>query len=117
MEGFLSKNDGFFSGWVQYYFILHEDTLMYMDKQGGKIVGSIHLKIAKFDNVPKDPLQIQIFNGTNEILLRTASIKEKVDWTNALIEAQRISLEGRYDSYKRKGSQSPGEKKPRESFA
>ncbi len=28
-----------------------------------------------------------------------------------------MSLEGRYDSYKRKGSQSPDSKKPRESFA
>ncbi len=87
MEGFLAKNDGFFSGWVQYFFILHEDTLIYMDKQKEKIVGSIHLKIAKFENVPKDPLQIQIFNGTNEILLRTTNIKEKVDWTNALTKA------------------------------
>jgi len=26
-----------------------------------------------------------IFNGTNEIYLRANSIKEKVDWTNALV--------------------------------
>lgn len=47
MEGYLHKNDGFFSGWVRYYFILHEDTLTYLDKQGGKPLGSIHMKVAK----------------------------------------------------------------------
>ena len=47
MEGYLFKKDGFFSGWVRYYFILHEDTLIYLDKEGGKPQGSIHMKIAK----------------------------------------------------------------------
>lgn len=47
MEGFLYKNEGFLSGWTQYFFILHEDTLLYQDKKKEKLMGSIHLKIAK----------------------------------------------------------------------
>jgi hypothetical protein len=38
------------------------------------------LKVAKISGVSKDPLQIQIFNGTSDILLKAISIKEKVDW-------------------------------------
>ncbi len=47
MEGYLQKKEGFFSGWVKYYFILHEDMLIYLDKKGGKPLGSVHMKIAK----------------------------------------------------------------------
>jgi hypothetical protein len=45
------------------------------------------MKVAKILPSPdkKDKLQMQIFNGTNEILLRASSIKEMVEWTNALI--------------------------------
>lgn len=78
MEGYLHKKEGFFAGWVQYYFILHEDMLVYLDKKGGRPLGSIHMKIAKIHPDQKDKLLIQIFNGTNEILLRAANIKDKV---------------------------------------
>jgi hypothetical protein len=47
MEGYLHKKEGFFAGWVQYYFILHEDMLTYLEKEGGKPLGSIHMKVAK----------------------------------------------------------------------
>ena len=40
---------------------------MYQDKQGGKLMGQIHLGIANVQNSNKDPLGIQMFNGTNEI--------------------------------------------------
>lgn len=72
---------------MRYYFILHEDTLIYLDKQGGKPQGSIHMKISKISGDQKDKLLIAINNGTNEVYLRANSIKEKVDWTNALIES------------------------------
>jgi hypothetical protein len=51
MEGFLEKYEGFFSGWQRYFFILHEDTLTFMDKNKEKIVGTIHMKIAKINSV------------------------------------------------------------------
>lgn len=39
MEGYLDKKEGFFGSWVKYYFILHEDMLLQLDKQGGKPMG------------------------------------------------------------------------------
>jgi len=72
---------------------LHEDTLLYQDRKREKIIGSVHLKIAKIASVAKDPLLININNGTNEITLRTVSIKEKVDWINALVKAQQMCME------------------------
>lgn len=47
-------------------------------------MGSIHMRIAKIQPDPKDKLVIKIFNGTNEIYLRTKNIKEQVAWYNAL---------------------------------
>ena len=61
------------------------------------------MKIAKITNDPKDRLLIIINNGTNEIFLRANSIKEAVDWTNALINCQKQCLDGRYDQFKKKG--------------
>lgn len=52
MEGYMQKKEGFFSGWVQFFFILHEDMLIQLDKQGGKPLGSIHMKVAKIDQSP-----------------------------------------------------------------
>ena len=104
MEGYLFKKEGFFSGWVQYYFILHEDTLLQLEKQGGKPMGSVHMRIAKILPSPdkKDKLQMLIDSGTSEILLRASSIKEMVDWTNALVNTQKRCIEGRYDHLKAK---------------
>ena len=45
---------------------------------------------------------MQIFNGTTEIYLKANSIKEKVEWTNALLNCQKQCLEGRYDQFKKK---------------
>ena len=106
MEGYLEKKEGFFGGFVTYFFILHEDTLLQLEKPGGKPVGSIHMRIAKILPSPdkKDKLQILIHNGTTEIILRARTIKEMVDWTNALLNAQRLCNEGRYDQFKPKVS-------------
>ena len=45
---------------------------------------------------------MHIFNGTNEILLRAGSIKDMVEWTNALLTAQKKVNEVRYEHLKRK---------------
>jgi hypothetical protein len=76
--------------------------LIYLEKQGGKMLGNIHMKIAKIQNDSKDRLLITVFNGTNEVYLRAPSIKIAVEWTNALINCQKQCLEGRYDQYKKK---------------
>jgi hypothetical protein len=60
------------------------------------------MKIAKIQPDQKDKLLIQIFNGTNEILLKAANIKDKVSWTNQLINCQKLCIEGRYDYFKNK---------------
>lgn len=104
MESYLDKKEGFFAGWVKYFFILHEDVLMQLDKEGGKPMGSIHMRIAKIQPDPKDKLVIKVFNGTNEIYLRTKNIKEQVDWYNALTNTQKNCNEGRYHQYKSKAS-------------
>ena len=104
MEGYLQKRESFFQGWLRYYFILHEDTLLQLSKKEGKLIGSIHMKIATIQNDSKDRLLITIFNGTSEVYLRANSIKETVDWTNALINCQKQCLEGRYDQFKKKST-------------
>ena len=59
MESYLDKKDeGLFGGWKKYYFILHEDMLIYLDKKGGKPIGSIHMKIAKIQPDKKEKLLI-----------------------------------------------------------
>jgi hypothetical protein len=88
MEGYLERKDeGFFSGWNRYYFILHEDMLYQLEKEQGRPMGQIHMKVAKVQSDKKEKLIMHVFNGTNEILLRASNIKEMVDWTNALLNA------------------------------
>ena len=97
IEGYLHKKEGFFSGWVQYYFVLHEEMLVQLDKQGGKPLCSIHMKVSRVEPDKKDKLVMLLFNGTNEIQLKASSIKEMVEWTNALKKTQRDVIDGRYD--------------------
>ena len=66
------------------------------------------MKIAKISSDQKDRLLILLFNGTNEVLLRTTTIKEKVEWTNALLSCQKLCLEGRYDQFKKKNKSEKG---------
>jgi len=70
------------------------------------------MKIAKISSDPKDRLLILLFNGTNEVLLRAATIKEKVEWTNALLNCQKQCLEGRYDQFKKKNRSEKGQESP-----
>ena len=104
MEGYLEKkDDGFFGGrWTKYYFILHQEMLYQLDKKEGKPIGSIHMQVAKVQPDKNEKLVINLYNGTNEIQLRAGSIKDMVDWTNALLTAQKAVNEGRYDHLKKK---------------
>jgi hypothetical protein len=61
--------------------------LYQLDKKEGKSLGSIHMQVAKVQPDKNEKLVIHIFNGTNEILIRASSIKDMVDWTNALLTA------------------------------
>ena len=70
---------------------------MYLDKKHGKILGSIHLKVSKISSISKDPLQILVFNGTNDIVLKASSIKEKVNWQNTLLDHLKKTNEGQYN--------------------
>lgn len=69
---------------------------MYLDKKEGKLLGQVHLRIAKVSSDSKDPLVLQVNNGTNEILLKAFTIKEKVEWTNAIVRCQNDCLDSRY---------------------
>jgi hypothetical protein len=103
MEGYLEKRDeGFFGGWNKYYFILHEEMLYQLDKKEGKPLGQVHMQVAKVQPDKTDKLVMHIFNGTNEILLRAGSIKDMVEWTNALLTAQKKVNEDRYEHLKKK---------------
>lgn len=114
MEGYLEKKEeGFFGGWTKYYFILHEEMLYQLEKEQGRTMGSIHMKVAKVYPDQADKLVLHLFNGTNEILLRAATIKENVQWYNALYTAQKQCNEGRYDHLKAKNKkQSPRKEEP-----
>ena len=52
MEGYLKKWINLVFRWKLRYFILHEDILIYCDKQGGEKLGSIHLKISSIILIP-----------------------------------------------------------------
>jgi oxysterol-binding protein-related protein 3/6/7 len=103
MEGYLEKKEErLFGGWTKYYFILHQEMLYQLDKKDGKLMGQIHMQVAKVQNDKDDKLVIRVFNGTNEIALRASSIKEMVEWSNALHTAQKLVNEGRYEHLKKK---------------
>ncbi len=78
-------------------------------------MGSIHMKVAKVYPDQADKLVLHLFNGTNEILLRASSIKENVQWYNALYNAQKQCNEGRYDHLKAKAKKSSPTKEEAES--
>ena len=59
------------------------------------MIRSIHLKIASISLVADDPMKIIINSGTVEMILKASSIAEKINWVNALREAQ----EKNFDPY------------------
>jgi hypothetical protein len=77
---------------------------MQLEKEGGKPTGSIHMRIAKIQQDPKEKIVIKIFNGTNEIYLRAQNIGLALNWFNALTKASKSCNEGRYNHLKSKGT-------------
>lgn len=88
MEGYLNKYEGFFAGLTQYFCVIENDLLRCLDAETKKKEQMlIHMSISKVKQVPQEPLLIAILTGTEEIQFKTQNIKEKVEWTNALVEA------------------------------
>ena len=89
LERFDTDNAGMFSSgnWKKYFFILHERVLIITDiNERSKVVGRLHMEISKI--LPeKDECQegeIRMHSGLIEVRLKAASIKEKINWKNAL---------------------------------
>jgi hypothetical protein len=88
MEGRLYKWGGFFTRWREYKYILHEGVLLEYNIVTNEELGAVHLAISKISVNPKQPLQVIIHNGISQIYLRAKTVKEKVEWFNALEESK-----------------------------
>lgn len=88
MEGLLQKWGGFFTRWKECKFILHEGVLYEYNPITNVELGAVHMSISNVAVNPKQPLQIIIHNGLSQIYLKAKTIKEKVDWVNALKESK-----------------------------
>ena len=86
MEGTLEKFDesksGIFYGsatWKPFYFILHEDVLMFTEAASNqKILGKIHMLISKILRDEGSDLEIRLNTGMVDISLRAKNISEKI---------------------------------------
>jgi hypothetical protein len=95
MEGTLDKLEdtkgGFFSAstiWKPYYFILHEEVLMFTEVSSKHLIlGKIHLQISKILKDEGSDLEIRLNSGLVDITLRAKNISEKIEWKNALAHA------------------------------
>ncbi|EAS03630.2 oxysterol-binding protein (macronuclear) [Tetrahymena thermophila SB210] len=88
MEGYLKKWINPILQWKERYFILHQDCLIYSEKQGLDKKGTIHLKIADIISVPENPCKIVINSGTKQIEVIAPDVDQKVKWFKALKDAQ-----------------------------
>jgi len=93
MEGILERFDsttaGIFSSgtWTQYFFVLHEQVLLITDlNERTKVLGKMHMAVSKI--LPEVDSQgeneIRLHSGLIEVHLKAQSIKEKINWKNAL---------------------------------
>lgn len=92
LEGYLRKWVNLMYGWKPRYFILHDGLLTFCDKKGGKIKGTIFLKIATISTIVEDPLRIVIHTGTNEIHIRAETVDEMKKWFKALTNSQQETI-------------------------
>jgi hypothetical protein len=104
LEKFDSKEGGMFSAgvWRKYFFILHQDVLIFTDiNERAKIVGKMHMQISKI--IPEDQTsldgEIRMNSGLIDVRLKASTIKEKINWKNALIAAQKKSSNDRYSAF------------------
>ncbi|CAD8089218.1 unnamed protein product [Paramecium primaurelia] len=89
MEGLLNCQIGFST--QKYYFILHDSVLLYCKKKGNRVIGQIHLSIAK---VEKRECQINITTGIEKIILLFENNFEKDVWFDCIQKQnQKLHLE------------------------
>lgn len=89
-----------FSGgiWKKYFFILHQEVLIFTEiNERSKIKGKIHMHISKIINEDQSFLdgEIRIHSGLIDVRLKAPTIKEKINWKNALGQAQKKQSDGR----------------------
>lgn len=98
MEGILEKfypttTNAFGAGtWHRHFFVLHDDILIFTElEQKTKILGKMHMKITKVtqDQPGQDELEIRMHSGLVDVRVRAASIKEKINWKNAMQASQK----------------------------
>ena len=70
--------------WKKEYFIIHDARLHFFENQQSGRLGAIELRGAVLKTSPKDPLVIVLDVGNSLHYLKAMSIKDKVDWMNAL---------------------------------
>ena len=93
MEGILEKFDtinGIWSSgvWTKYFCILHEQVLLITDvNQRSNIVGKLHMQISKILPSGQDEVEIKLHSGLVEVRLKAESIKQVIEWKNALTNA------------------------------
>jgi PH domain len=88
MEGSLKVWINLLYRWQSQFFILHDGVLSYCDRKGGKMIGAIHMKVAKVALTAEDHLRIIINTGTGELHLRAGNVQEKSRWVSCLRQAQ-----------------------------
>ena len=88
MEGYLNLWRNFLIGWNPYFFIIHEENLIYCSKKAGERLGTISLKIATIKTTEENPLKIIINTGISELILKANTIPEKIIWINQLKKRQ-----------------------------
>ena len=105
MEGVLQKFDtdrpGIFTAgqWKEYYFILHEEVLMFMEVSNRtQIVGKLHMAVSKLlpDAPNQGECEIRINSGLIDVWLKGNTIKDKIDWKNAFNDSQKQTTGKRY---------------------
>lgn len=88
MEGSLKVWINVLYRWRSQFFVLHDGVLSFCNKKAGKLLGAIHMKVAKVSLTAEDHLRIIINSGTGELHLRAANIQEKSKWVTALRQSQ-----------------------------
>lgn len=77
--------------WKKCFFTLTQDILSFADlNDKTQILGKIHMKISTIlvDDGTFEDGELRLNSGLIDVRLKAASIKEKVNWKNALTKAQ-----------------------------
>ena len=88
MEGSLKVWVNVLYRWQNQFFVLHDGVLNFCDRKGGKLLGAIHMKVAKVSLTAEDHLRIIVNTGTAELHLRAGNVQEKSKWISALRQSQ-----------------------------